>query len=102
MTTEEIKMIVDAVDTVSGDAKDVLITYFMVDRIPDFIINLLWLFIVFIIVTRGMRVLFTLSECVNYIKRKRDEYGIGSNGMLMPSEITHTIGRIERDLEVRS
>jgi hypothetical protein len=87
MNIENLKLILELIDGVAGDAKEIAIAYMVLDSALPFIGGMVVLAVAYKVATLVVDWLERESKTILPFQRWRDTLHIGSPGTLTPSEI---------------
>lgn len=99
MDLDSIKVIADTATQLTGEAKQVFIWWLLGKEVLSMLLTAGVILGVAFMGYRLIRASMGLSEAEAYIKLKRDQFGTGSPGGLLPTELGRTIREIEKRLE---
>jgi len=98
MSIEQLKMILDMVNNVSGSAKDVILLYFgylFLRIVLEYLSGGVVFYLIFRVAKYGIPYLKTIER----LKQLRDKMGIGSNGMMTDKEWDKVVRNLDERKE---
>ena len=98
MDLDSIKVIADTATQLTGEAKQVFVWWLLGKEVLSMVLAAGTIITIAYLGYRLIRTSIGENESEKYIQRKRDEFGTGSPGALMPSERDRTIAEIEKRL----
>lgn len=98
MDIESIKIIADTATQLTGEAKQVFIWWLLGKEVLSMVLHAIVILAVAVMAYRLISRVVGSGSSEGYIMMKRDQFGIGSPGVLCNSERTRTIAEIERRL----
>lgn len=99
MDLESIKVLADTATTLTGEAKQVFVWWLLGKEVLSMVLTAATIITVVYLGYRLIKASMGVSEAEAYFRLKRDQFGTGSPGTLLPAELGRTIAEIEKRLK---